>query len=210
MKAARRVARRRIAQLQAALDTTATTSRRPPWSSPMDGVVTSLQKEEGEVVIGAQSFQPTVIMTVADLSVMEVEVMVDETDIRNVTLGQPAEVRVDALEGLKIKGEVTEIGSSAIPRGATLDAPATTAATPATRPRTSRSRHAQGPARRAPARAERHRRHHHRHARRTCWPCRSRPWWCARSTRRQGRRPRRAPRRRQTDTANAEAPPRRA
>jgi HlyD family secretion protein len=43
--------------------------------------------------------------------------MVDETDIRNLALGQEAEIRVDALEGVKIKGEVTEIGSSAIPRG---------------------------------------------------------------------------------------------
>jgi HlyD family secretion protein len=72
-----------------------------------------------EMVLGAQSFQPTVIMTVADLSVMECEVMVDETDIRNLTLGQAAEIRVDALEGVKITGEVTEIGSSAIPRGST-------------------------------------------------------------------------------------------
>ncbi|HET8645697.1 MAG TPA: HlyD family efflux transporter periplasmic adaptor subunit, partial [Vicinamibacteria bacterium] len=79
-------------------------------------------KEQGEVVIGAQSFQPTVIMTVADLSTMEVEVLVDETDIRNLTVGQAAEVRVDALQGLKIKGRVTEIGSSAIPRGATSTA----------------------------------------------------------------------------------------
>jgi HlyD family secretion protein len=68
-------------------------------------------------VIGAQSFSPTVIMTVADLSVMEVEILVDETDIRNVQLGQRADVRVDALEGVKMTGEVTEIGSSAIPRG---------------------------------------------------------------------------------------------
>jgi HlyD family secretion protein len=81
-------------------------------------VITSLVKEEGEVVIGAQSFQPTVIMTVADLSVMEAELLVDETDIRNVKIGQEAEVRVDALEGVKLKGEVTEIGSSAIARGA--------------------------------------------------------------------------------------------
>jgi len=44
-------------------------------------------------------------------------VMVDETDIRNLALGQEAEIRIDALEGVKIKGEVTEIGSSAIPRG---------------------------------------------------------------------------------------------
>src|SRR5262249_33568137 len=75
---------------------------------------------------GAQSFQPTIIMTVADLSVMEVEVMVDETDIRNLRLAQPAEVRVDALEGVKIKGDVTEIGASAIVRGSTTPSTTTT------------------------------------------------------------------------------------
>jgi HlyD family secretion protein len=48
---------------------------------------------------------------------MEVEVLVDETDIRNVALGAGAEVRVDALQDVKIAGEVTEIGSSAVPRG---------------------------------------------------------------------------------------------
>jgi HlyD family secretion protein len=68
-------------------------------------------------------------MTVADLSVMEVEVLVDETDIRNVALGQAAEVRVDALEGVQIKGEVTEIGSSAIPRGSNQPAATTTTTT---------------------------------------------------------------------------------
>jgi HlyD family secretion protein len=75
------------------------------------------------VVIGAQSFSPTVIMTVGDLSSFEVEILVDETDIRYITLGQEADIRVDALEGVKIKGEVTEIGSSAIPRGSTSGQP---------------------------------------------------------------------------------------
>src|SRR6266571_3655 len=111
--------KRRITQQEALLASTRDDLEKTAVVSPMNGVVTSLPKEEGETVIGAQSFSPTVIMTVADLSVMEVEVMVDETDIRNVRLGQPAEVRVDALEGVKIKGEVTEIGSSAIPRGLT-------------------------------------------------------------------------------------------
>jgi HlyD family secretion protein len=109
--------RRRILQQAAAVASDRDDLDKTTVVSPMDGVITNLQKEEGEMVIGAQSFSPTVIMTVADLSVMEVEVMVDETDIRNVTLGQAAEVRVDALEGIKIKGDVTEIGSSAIPRG---------------------------------------------------------------------------------------------
>jgi HlyD family secretion protein len=109
----------RIAQLAAALESSADNLEKTSVVSPMDGRVTSLAKEEGEVVIGAQSFQPTVIMTVGDLSVMEAEVLVDETDIRNVALGQAAKVRVDALDRVEIAGEVTEIGSSAIPRGST-------------------------------------------------------------------------------------------
>lgn len=111
--------RGRIAQLAAALESSSDNLEKTAVPAPMDGVVTSLVKEEGEVVIGAQSFQPTVIMTVGDLSVMEAEVLVDETDIRNVVLGQAARVRVDALDRLEIAGEVTEIGSSAIPRGST-------------------------------------------------------------------------------------------
>jgi HlyD family secretion protein len=92
----------------------------------MDGVVTNLPKEAGEMVIGAMSFSPTVIMTVADLSVMECEVMVDETDFRNLTLGQEAKIKVDALEGLEMKGEVTEIGASALVRGSGSQAAAQT------------------------------------------------------------------------------------
>lgn len=111
--------RRRINQQEAVLESTRDNLDKTTVTSSMDGVVTNLVKEEGEMVIGAQSFQPTVIMTVGDLSVIECEVMVDETDIRNLQLGQEAEIRVDALEGVKIKGEVTEIGSSAIPRGTT-------------------------------------------------------------------------------------------
>jgi HlyD family secretion protein len=121
--------RRRIEQLEAALESSRDNLEKTVVVSPMDGVVTNLQKEEGEMVIGAQSFQPTVIMTVADLSVMEVEILVDETDIRNVKLGQKAEVRVDALEGVKINGDVTEIGSSAIPRGQTTSTAPTASTT---------------------------------------------------------------------------------
>jgi HlyD family secretion protein len=121
--------KQRIAQVEAALESSADNLEKTTVPAPMDGVVTALAKEEGEVVIGAQSFQPTVIMTVADLSVMEAEILVDETDIRSVALGQEAKVRVDALERLEIKGEVTEIGASAIPRGVTSSAAATTSGT---------------------------------------------------------------------------------
>jgi HlyD family secretion protein len=110
-------AHRRVAQLQAQLDSTRDELYKTTIYSPMSGVVTSLPKEEGEMVIGAMSFNPTVLMTVADLSIMEAEVMVDETDIRDLEVGQKATVEVDALEGLEIEGEVTEIGASAIVRG---------------------------------------------------------------------------------------------
>jgi HlyD family secretion protein len=110
-------ARRRVAQLQAQLDSTTDELNKTTVYSPMSGVVTSLPKEEGEMVIGAMSFNPTVLMTVADLSIMEAEVMVDETDIGNLAVGQKAEVSVDALEGVEIPGTVTEIGASAIVRG---------------------------------------------------------------------------------------------
>ena len=116
--------KRRIRQQEALLASTSDDLRKTTVVAPMDGVVTSLQREQGESVIGAQSFSPTVIMTVGDVSEFEVEILVDETDIRYVTLGQEAEVRVDALEGVKLKGHVTEIGSSAIPRGGTQAATA--------------------------------------------------------------------------------------
>ncbi len=121
--------KRRIRQQEALLASTSDDVRKTVVVAPMNGVVTSLQKEQGESVIGAQSFSPTVIMTVGDVSAFEVEILVDETDIRYVTLGQPAEVRVDALEGVKLKGEVTEIGSSAIPRGSSAASTTTTSST---------------------------------------------------------------------------------
>jgi len=121
--------KRRIRQQEAILASTSDDVRKTVVVAPMNGVVTSLQKEQGESVIGAQSFSPTVIMTVGDVSAFEVEILVDETDIRYVTLGQPAEVRVDALEGVKLKGEVTEIGSSAIPRGSSAASTTMTSST---------------------------------------------------------------------------------
>jgi HlyD family secretion protein len=119
-------ARRRVAQLQAALDSTLDDLTKTTVISPMDGQVTNLPKEAGEMVIGALSFSPTTIMTVADLSIMECEVMVDETDFRNLRLGQEAKIKVDALEGLEMKGEVTEIGASALVRGSGSQAAAQT------------------------------------------------------------------------------------
>ena len=84
-------------------------------NSPIDGMITSLKVEEGEVaVIGTMNNPGTVLMTIADLSEMEVEVEVDETDVVGVRLGEIADIKVDALPDRVLKGSVTEIGSSAI------------------------------------------------------------------------------------------------
>ena len=77
--AALEASRSRVAQLRAALASSRDTLDKAVIVAPMAGTVTSLQKEEGEVVIGAQSFQPTIIMVVADLAVMEAEILSDGT-----------------------------------------------------------------------------------------------------------------------------------
>ena len=68
------------------------------YAAPYDGVITNLPVREGEtVVIGIQNAPGSTLMTLADMSVITAEVKVDETDIVNVQLGQPAEVTIDAI-----------------------------------------------------------------------------------------------------------------
>jgi len=87
------------------------------YTAPFDGVITNLPVREGEtVVIGIQNAPGSTLMTIADTSVITAEVKVDETDIVNVKLGQPAEVTIDAIPKQKFKGTVTEIGNNAIIR----------------------------------------------------------------------------------------------
>jgi HlyD family secretion protein len=83
--------------------------------SPINGIVTRRNIEEGEtVVIGTMNNPGTVLLTVADMSVIEAEVEVDETDIPSVRLGQVAKVTVDAIADKTFSGKVTEIGNSPI------------------------------------------------------------------------------------------------
>ena len=83
--------------------------------SPIDGVITKLSIEEGETVItGTMNNPGTVLMTIADLSVVEAEIEIDETDIVHVELGQDAEVRVDAFPDDVFGAVVTEVGKSPI------------------------------------------------------------------------------------------------
>jgi HlyD family secretion protein len=85
--------------------------------APMSGTITDLNKEQGEIAIGSQ-FQPDVILVVSDLSEMEAQVNVDENDIVSVTVGQDAEIVVDALPNQTLKGKVSEIANSANAAGA--------------------------------------------------------------------------------------------
>ncbi len=83
--------------------------------SPLKGVITKLNVEKGErAVPGTLNSPSATLMEIADLSVIEAEVQVDETDIVNVKVGQQAEVKVDALRDQTLKGKVTEVGNSAI------------------------------------------------------------------------------------------------
>jgi HlyD family secretion protein len=104
-----------IKQAEASLKSTLDNLAKTTYGSPIDGVITSLRVEEGEVaIIGTMNNPGTVLLTIADLSVMEVEVEVDETDVVGVKLGQNAKIRVDAYPDVIFPGQVTEIGSSAL------------------------------------------------------------------------------------------------
>jgi HlyD family secretion protein len=100
------------------------------YKSPMDGMITSLPVHLGEnVVPGIQNAVGSLLYQVSNLSIMTVEVKVDETDIPNVKLDQTADVLIDAYPNKTFKGKVTQIGEAAVGRtsGTTSGATATSA-----------------------------------------------------------------------------------
>jgi HlyD family secretion protein len=83
--------------------------------TPMDGVVTLLDCEVGEIAAGQTAFtQGKTLMTIADLSVFEVEVEVDETEVNKIELDQHTEIEVDAIPDTSFVGSVVEIGNTAV------------------------------------------------------------------------------------------------
>ncbi|HEV2380938.1 MAG TPA: efflux RND transporter periplasmic adaptor subunit [Terriglobia bacterium] len=85
--------------------------------APFSGIVTNEPVREGESVVpGIQNTEGSTLMTLADMSVVTAEVKVDETDIVNVSIGQPADVTVDALPNKVFKGHVTLVGDQALLR----------------------------------------------------------------------------------------------
>jgi len=105
-------------RLQAAYDKELDYLSKAKIRAPMAGVISYLDCEVGEIAAAQTSFtQGKTLMTIADLSVFEVEVEVDETEINKVELGQTAEIDVDAFPDTSFAGQVTEIGNTAITTG---------------------------------------------------------------------------------------------
>jgi len=105
----------RIEQARATFIGAKDTLGKTTMTAPIDGVVTKLSVEEGEVaVIGTMNNPGTVLMTISDLSVMEAVMEVDETDVPQVAVGQKATLLIDAYRERTFDGTVTEVGSSPI------------------------------------------------------------------------------------------------
>ena len=105
----------RIRQAQASRDEAMDQLEKCRIVSPMDGVVIRKNAEVGEVAVsGTINNQGSLLMTIADVAVMQTEIDVDETDVIHLELGQAVEISLDAFASRKFKGEVTAIGNSAI------------------------------------------------------------------------------------------------
>jgi HlyD family secretion protein len=105
----------RIAQEQATLESARYDLSKVRIESPIDGIVTRRNIQEGETaIIGTMNNPGTVLLTLADMSIIQAEVEVDETNIPHVQLGQRAKITIDALPDRSFKGHVSEIGNSPI------------------------------------------------------------------------------------------------
>ena len=110
---------RRIDQARATLAANRDSLQKTTLVAPIDGVVTARPVEQGEnAIIGTMNNPGTVLLTVSDMSIVEGEMEVDETDIPHVKLGQKAKLTFDAYPDKKFDGVVTEIGGSPITKSA--------------------------------------------------------------------------------------------
>jgi HlyD family secretion protein len=105
----------RIAQERATLESVRYDLSKNRIVSPIDGIVTRRNIQEGETaVVGTMNNAGTVLLTLADMGVIQAEVEVDETNVPHVQIGQSANVTIDAIPDKSFKGHVTEIGNSPI------------------------------------------------------------------------------------------------
>lgn len=105
----------RLGQERAGLESARYDLSKVRIESPIDGIVTRRNIQEGETaVIGTMNNPGTVLLTLADMSVIQGEVEVDETNIPSVQLGQLAKITIDAIPDKSFRGHVSEIGNSPI------------------------------------------------------------------------------------------------
>jgi HlyD family secretion protein len=111
------VAQRRVEQNRANLNASRDTLSKTTVRAPIDGVVTNLPVKEGEVtVIGTMNNPGTQLMTISDMSTVEAVLMVDETDVPNVQVGQKAVLSIEAYPDRAFDGLVTQVENSPISR----------------------------------------------------------------------------------------------
>ncbi len=89
--------------------------------APVDGVISKLSVELGDRILGTSQMAGTEIMRISNMSAMEVSVDVNESDINRVSIGDKADIEIDAFQNQKFKGEVTEIASSSSIVGTSTD-----------------------------------------------------------------------------------------
>jgi HlyD family secretion protein len=117
LKAQLASSQKKIAQNQANLNRFNDILKKHNVVAPLAGLVTYLPVRMGETVVpGIQNSAGSTIMTIADMSIVTAEVNVDESDIVNVQLDQPAEISIDAIPNKTFTGHVIEIGNTAILR----------------------------------------------------------------------------------------------
>jgi HlyD family secretion protein len=110
-----RTQEQRIRQEQANLQSARHDLTKVQMVSPINGIVTRRNIELGETaVVGTMNNAGTVLLTIADMGVIETEIEVDETDIPFIRVGQPARITIDALPNKTFPGRVTEVGNSPI------------------------------------------------------------------------------------------------
>ncbi|HEX2187739.1 MAG TPA: efflux RND transporter periplasmic adaptor subunit [Longimicrobiaceae bacterium] len=125
-QAEQEAARFGVAQAQAGLSEAQEALRKTTIVAPMSGRITRLNIEEGETaIVGTMNNPGSLLLTIADLSVMEARVKVDETEVPGITVGDSARVRIDAFPDRVFAGTVTRIANSSL-QGATAAAASAT------------------------------------------------------------------------------------
>jgi HlyD family secretion protein len=105
----------RISQERATLENAQYDLTKVRIESPIEGIVTRRNIQEGETaMVGTMNNAGTVLLTLADMGVIQAEVEVDETNVPHVQIGQAAKITIDAIADKSFRGHVTEIGNSPI------------------------------------------------------------------------------------------------